>query len=94
MPEHAKEGNLIMVNHKVADNDIIRINVHKSLLEEFKVRKEQYEKKLGYVINGGTPIISQICAKMLENERLGKKDKIIIEVHKIKGLKRIDTIFL
>ena len=82
------------MNNKMSDDELIRIFIHKSLLEEFRVRKEDYEKKLGYKINGGTPVISQLCAKILEKERTGNKDRILLEIHKVKGLKRYDVIFL
>jgi len=82
------------MNNKIPDNEIARIHIHKSLLDEFAIRKSLYEKKIGYRINGGTPIISQICAKILEKERTNNKDKIIIEVRKVKGLKRVESIFL
>lgn len=82
------------MNNKIPDNEIARIHIHKSLLDEFAIRKELYEKKIGYRINGGTPIISQICAKILEKERTNNKDKIIIEVRKVKGLKRVESIFI
>jgi hypothetical protein len=81
-------------SEELKESEIIRVNIHRSLLDEFRIRKENYEKKLGYRINGGTPIISQICAEILKRDRENRKDRIIIEVHKIKGLKRIDTIFL
>jgi len=83
-----------MTLNKITEDAIIRINVHKSLLEEFRLRKEIYEKQLGYKINGGTPIISQLCAKILEIERTDKNKKIVIEVHKVKGLKRVETFLL
>ena len=93
--EECKEENrLVKMNNKIPDEEIIRINVHKSLLEEFKTRKEEYEQKIGYKINGGTPIISQICAEILKHQRNGNKDKIVVEVQKVKGLKRVDTILL
>jgi len=79
---------------KFNENEIIRVNIHKSLLEEFKLRKDLYEKKLGYRINGGTPIISKVCAEVLKRDREKRTDRIIIEIRKIKGLKRIETIFI
>jgi len=79
---------------EVNESEIVRVNIHKDLLAEFKLRKELYEKKLGYRFNGGTPIISQICAEILKRNREKSKDKIIIEVRKIKGVKKIDTVFL
>jgi hypothetical protein len=91
MQEFINEGKM---NNRISEDEIIRVNIHKSLLEEFRIRKELYEKKIGYKITGGTPIISQICAKMLEQERTGKRDKIVIEVHKIKGLKSVETFLL
>ena len=80
--------------HQISEDDIIRVNIHKNLLEEFRIRKEEYEKSLKYKINGGTPIISQLCAEILKRERTNSKHKIEIEVHKIKGMKRIETVLL
>jgi len=38
------------------------IQVHPLLLEEFKLLKEKMEKKVGYKIYGGMPIVSKLVA--------------------------------
>lgn len=78
-------------------SEIIRINVHKSLAEEFRIRKEIYEKAINYKINGGTPVVSELCARILAKQRtmkIGDPEKIVIEIRKIKGQKKIQTLFL
>lgn len=84
----------VVQNNSIKEEDIIRVNIHKNLLKEFQLRKEEYEKKVGYKINGGTPVISLICAEILKKDRENKKDRIVIEIRKMKGLKRVETVFL
>lgn len=74
--------------------ELSRVFIHNTLVEEMRIRKEDYEKKLGYKLDGGTPVISNICAEILKRQRLGSKDKIIIEFHKIKGKKKNSIIIL
>ena len=82
------------MENKISREDIIRVNIHRRLLEEFELRKGIYEKKLGYTINGGAPVISLICAEILRKDRENDKNRIVIEVRKIKGLKRVETLLL
>lgn len=72
----------------------IKLWVHPALAEEFKVRKEILEKKVGYKINGGIPIVSKICAVELKKRRLHEKGKIEIQVEKRKGEQKFDIFFM
>jgi hypothetical protein len=86
--------------HKLVIDDSIepvRIHVHPSLEDEFKFWREEFEKIAGYEIAGGKPIISKICAHLLKQLRTKKsreEKRIIIEIHKIVGLKKSKITFL
>lgn len=76
------------------DDRPLRIWVHPMLIDEFRIRKEILEKKTGYAVNGGIPIISKVCALELRKLRTGDKNNIKLEVHKIKGMKKNEIMFL
>lgn len=59
------------------------------LVEEFKNIKEYLEKKLGYKIYGGMPIVSKIIAMQLKEKRLNKKLSVEVTFTKIKGEKKV-----
>lgn len=74
--------------------EAIKIRVHPLLVEELRLRKEDIEKKTGYKLNGGIPIVSKIAAIELRQRRLHEKGKIEISVQKRKGEKKNDVIFM
>lgn len=76
------------------ENKLARVWVHESLEQELKIRKEEFEKQIGYPIAGGLPVISEVCAEILRQQRMGKKDKIVLEVRKIKGIKKSEILIL
>ena len=70
------------------------IQVHPDLVREFNFLKEELEKRTGYPIKGGNPIISKIVAQILKRRRDEIKDNVKIEVKKIKGVKKNEVFFL
>lgn len=75
-------------------NDLVRVWIHKDLLEEMRIRKEIIESKLGYKVDGGLPVSSQLCAKILKQHREKEGKRITVEVQHIKGTKRGEVFFL
>ncbi len=65
------------------------IQVHPLLLEEFKLLKEKMEKKVGYKIYGGMPIVSKLVALQIKENRTGHKQIVEIIYEKVKGEKKI-----
>lgn len=76
------------------EENLIRVSVHPNLIAEFKARKEMFEKKVGYKIEGGYPIISKICAEELKRNREKNKKQVRLEVNKVKGIKKSRVTFL
>ena len=71
------------------DEETTIIRVHPLLLEEFKVVKEEIEKKVGYKIYKGMPIVSKMIAMSLQEKRKTGKGVIEVTFDKIKGEKKI-----
>jgi aspartate-semialdehyde dehydrogenase len=87
------------LNRLLVDDETppVRINVHPTLEDEFKYWREKFEDLAGYKIEGGKPVISKICAHILKELRTKsarEEKKIIIEVRKVIGLKRVKIVFL
>jgi aspartate-semialdehyde dehydrogenase len=70
----------------------VRIHVHPTLEDEFKFWKFELEKIAGYEITGGKPTVSKVCAYILKNLRTKKsreEKRIVIEIRKVIGLKKV-----
>ena len=76
------------MNNHDKDKPVV-IQVHPVLLEEFKILKELIEKKTGYKIYGGMPIVSKLIAEQMKEKRLKNKKIIEISCSKVKGEKKI-----
>jgi hypothetical protein len=75
-------------------DELKNIQVHNSLLTEFEFMKEELEKKTGYPIRGGNPVISKLVAKILKDRREGNTQKCQFEIQKVKGVKKKEILFL
>lgn len=79
------------------DERFVRIYVHPLLKEEFDIRQNALReemKKIGKELRDSIPIISLMCAKILQKERLRDKKYIRAEIVKIKGVKKNEITFL
>ena len=78
--------------YDMEDERPIVILVHPLLKLELQKRKEEMEKHLGYVLHGGIPIITKIAALELKKLREKGCQNINIELHKKKGVKRVEML--
>lgn len=76
------------------DNEIVRIYVDKDLEDELKIRREIYEKKIGYTLKGGMAPVSKICARILREQRQKERGCIKVECQKMVGVKKSEVFLL
>lgn len=82
----------------IEDNaEPVRIHVHPDLEGELKFWKVELERISGYVLDGGKPTVSKVLAYMLKEFRTKnarEEKRIVIEIHKMIGVKRAKIVFL
>ncbi len=74
--------------------ELARVWVDPSLVEEFKEWRTHLEEKTGNKLNGGAPTISKICAEILKRIRTKNKKILKLEINKLKGLDKSEVTFL
>jgi hypothetical protein len=78
-------------------DSLVRIHIHKDLELELQYWKDLFEKKAGYDVSGGRPIVSKFLAEILKQIRTkeGREKKhIVIELRKIPRTGKCKVSFL
>lgn len=93
------EQQLKEVHHEdTFDRDsLVRVHIHKDLESEFQYWREIFEKKAGYNMSGGKPVVSKYIAEILNKLRTRKEREnihIVVEFRKIPRTGKCKVSFL
>lgn len=87
----------VVHKEEIEKDSLVRIYIHKDLELELQHWKDVLEKKAGYDVAGGRPVVSKLIAeilKLLRTKEGREKKHITIELRKIPRIGKCKVTFL